>query len=479
MTFSFMLLSQNNECLKAFNKGKELYYQENYDEALKFFKIAEFHADESMLQDIATWGKKCEITIVTSPGTLAFEANSNKNKTIQIETNALSWNFSCNSKWCIVRKTDKGLTVNCKDNEKTYRREAIIYINAGKKQVTVTVSQMAKQKIELSRDTMYFDKTMMMDSVIVKTSNWKIDSVSGGCSAIKSMHDNNVLIVFCQKNKKTYSITNNVYISTPNDNKTIIIFQEGSDVIFDVDTRDIVFGNSGGTIERKVNTNVDNFSVEYHSDWFDAFKTNDTIKVICHSNQMMSNRYDSLFLVHPYGNIPIKIRQEAAFIKVENNYDTYKFVTINYSFSLQPQSAIGLTVGYIKKFGAFVSVMSGFGFKGFSTDLSSDDNGFVNGNYPFYTGKTSKSRLSVIVGGIASIKDKVFVRAGLGYGTKKLAYETNDGKWINHSKYSYSGVDISVGAQTFFSDKFTVSLDVITTSFKAAELKLGFGLKLN
>lgn len=163
---------------------------------------------------------------------------------------------------------------------------------------------------------------------------------------------------------------------------------------------------------------------------------------------------------------------------VETEYKQYKYVTLNGSYSIQPQGAIGFTVGYIKKFGAFVSVMTGFGFKGFSADMTADDNGFVNGDYPFYTGKTSKSRLSVIVGGIASIKDKVFIRAGLGYGTRKLAYETEEGKWINHSKYSYNGVDLSLGAQTFFK-KFTVSLDVVTTSFKATELKLGFGLKLN
>ena len=310
MTFSFMLLSQNNEYQKALDRGKELYYQENYDEALKFFKIAEFHADESLQQDIAAWINKCEITIVTTPETLSFEANSNKNRTIQIETNALSWNYSCNSNWCIVKKIDNGLTVNCKDNEKTYRREALININAGKKQVTVTVKQKAKQKIELSRDTLYFDKNMMMDSVFVKTSNWKIDSVSSGCSAIKSIADNDMLIVFCKKNTKTYSITNNVYISTPNDNKTITILQEGCDVIFDVDTRDIGFGHSGGTIRRKVNTNVDEFFVNYNSDWFDAFIINDTLNVICQNNQIMNERYDSLFLVHPFGNTPIKVHQD-------------------------------------------------------------------------------------------------------------------------------------------------------------------------
>ncbi len=161
----------------------------------------------------------------------------------------------------------------------------------------------------------------------------------------------------------------------------------------------------------------------------------------------------------------------------KKDYKQYKFITLNTSLSIQPQFAVGFTAGYVKKFGGFISIMTGFGFKGFSAETTSDDNGFVNGDYPMYTGKTSKSRLSIIVGGIMSVTDKVYVRAGVGYGTRKVAYETVDGKWINYGKESYSGIDLSAGAQTFIK-RFTLSFDLVTTSFKAMECKLGFGFTL-
>lgn len=160
------------------------------------------------------------------------------------------------------------------------------------------------------------------------------------------------------------------------------------------------------------------------------------------------------------------------------NYEPHTFITLNGSLSFQPQFAMGLTFGYVKQYGVFASVMTGFGFKGFSTNITSDENGYVNGKYPDYTGNTSSSRLSIIVGGIASIKEKVFLRAGLGYGTRCVAYETKDGTWINHGAVSYSGIDMSFGVQAFF-NKYTGSFDIVTTSFEAVELKFGIGITID
>ena len=179
-------------------------------------------------------------------------------------------------------------------------------------------------------------------------------------------------------------------------------------------------------------------------------------------------------------NIVVEIAEPTEKIINEIEKDTcevHKFITINGSYSLQPQGAVGFTVGYVKKFGGFISIMSGFGFKGFSADKTSDDNGFVNGDYPFYTGKTSKTRLSIILGGIMCVTDNVYLKAGLGYGTRRVAYETVDGKWINYGKYCYNGVDLSLGAQTFI-EQFTLSFDLVTTSFKSMECKLGLGITI-
>ena len=177
-------------------------------------------------------------------------------------------------------------------------------------------------------------------------------------------------------------------------------------------------------------------------------------------------------------NIVVEVAEPTEKITTTPNkkeFKEYKFITLNGSLSFQPQGAVGFTVGYVKKFGGFISIMTGFGFKGFSADKTSDDNGFVNGNYPLYTGKKSKSRLSIIVGGIMCATDKLYVRAGAGYGTRMVSYETADGKWINYGKNSYSGIDLSAGVQTFIK-RFTASFDIVTTSFLMMECKLGLGI---
>lgn len=472
------LCSQNNEFQKAFNKGKELYYQENYDEALKYFKIADFHAENELKQEINKWKDKCDIKLNLSSSSLSFKTNNNKNRLIQVETNALSWNYSCNQKWCRITKNESGLLINCYDNDKTTNRNAVITVTAGKKQQTITVTQIAKPKFELSRDTIYFSKDMIKDSVIVTASSWQIDSVSDGCSATISK-DSNVLNVFCQKNRKTYEIEKHVYLSSLKEYKVLTIIQEASDVIFELDTREMHFNSAGGEFSRLVNTNLDYFSTHSDTSWFNVINTNTSIKVICEENNTKNTRSGKVIITHPYGQNSFVVSQDAGNNKktYDNNYPTYKFITLNTSLSIQPQFAVGLTAGYVKKFGGFISIMTGLGFKGFSADMTSDDNGFVNGNYPLYTGKTSKSRLSIILGGIMSVTDKVYVRAGIGYGTRKVAYETVDGKWINYGKESYSGIDLSAGAQTFIK-RFTLSFDLVTTSFKAMECKLGFGFTL-
>lgn len=151
------------------------------------------------------------------------------------------------------------------------------------------------------------------------------------------------------------------------------------------------------------------------------------------------------------------------------------FITLNGSINDQPVFALGLTVGYVKKFGCYLSFMTGFDFSALSADLTSSHNGYVYGSYPFYSGNKSRSRLSVIVGGIVSLNDNFAVRAGLGYGINKVAWETTSGTWINQGDEEVTGIDIALGVQGFI-NKFTLSGDLVTTNFKTIEFKFGFGL---
>ena len=73
-----------------------------------------------------------------------------------------------------------------------------------------------------------------------------------------------------------------------------------------------------------------------------------------------------------------------------------------------------------------------------------------------------------IVGGLA-------LRVGAGYGIRNFAYEMTDGKYVKNTDVSASGIDAAVGAQ-YKIGKIVVSLDMVTTSFKIFEAKLGVGM---
>lgn len=154
--------------------------------------------------------------------------------------------------------------------------------------------------------------------------------------------------------------------------------------------------------------------------------------------------------------------------------DVYNFVTANASINKYGDLSYGLTFGRVSKFGFFASVMSSFDFNGFKTDFECDTEGYVDGNYPIYTGKESVTSLSAIAGLMMRIYKPLSVRLGAGYGTRIISYETLDSKWIKNTSLSYSGIDVQLGLQCNIGG-FVLSVDGVTTSFKEYEAKVGLG----
>lgn len=150
------------------------------------------------------------------------------------------------------------------------------------------------------------------------------------------------------------------------------------------------------------------------------------------------------------------------------------FFTLNVAYTNSPQTSFGFTFGQCRKVGWFVSLMSGFDFKGLSSDAECNESGYVGNAYPLYSGNDSKNRLSIMGGAMFRFNRMVYSRIGVGYGLRNLNYETADGKWIRATEYSTSGVDMSAGLLFNFKG-FVLSGDVVTTNFKTLEFKLGIG----
>lgn len=162
-------------------------------------------------------------------------------------------------------------------------------------------------------------------------------------------------------------------------------------------------------------------------------------------------------------------------LRVKERWPRETFVTLNAAYSLAPQVSFGFSVGQVKRFGWFVSVMTNGNFSGFEADGDCDAHGFLpDGHLMQYTGEVSKMRLSVMAGGMMRISGPWMARVGLGYGNHTIRWETIDGQWLRNTAYSMQGLDLSAGVQMHHKG-FAMSLEAVTTQFQDVELKIGLG----
>lgn len=162
-------------------------------------------------------------------------------------------------------------------------------------------------------------------------------------------------------------------------------------------------------------------------------------------------------------------------VKLKEKWYKETFITFNAALSPLPQASFGFSVGQVKHFGWFVSVMSNGNFSGFSYAADCDKNGYTAEGYlPSYTGDISKMRLSVMGGGMMRLSGPLCARVGVGYGNRTMRWKVIDGSWNRIKDSSFEGVDLSAGLQLNLGG-FVASLEAVTTQFQTIEGKLGLG----
>ena len=162
---------------------------------------------------------------------------------------------------------------------------------------------------------------------------------------------------------------------------------------------------------------------------------------------------------------------------VDSTIPSVWFTTANFAYSMAPQVSFGFSVGQVKRFGWFLSVMSNFGFKAMQYDYTADADGLVDDNILLYNGESCSTRLSFLAGGMMRMADPLYVRVGAGYGMRVKSWYTEDGYLVKMSEDSWSGIDLTAGVQLHLKG-FVLSLDAVTTSFKDVEAKVGVGYSL-
>lgn len=134
----------------------------------------------------------------------------------------------------------------------------------------------------------------------------------------------------------------------------------------------------------------------------------------------------------------------------------------------------GIMIGVVKKAGAYAKVKANF--KNQETSLECTEAGTSPEGTPmWFTGNTQGSRLAV-TGGLLVRAAKVFYTyGGLGYGYKKLAWESVGDEWAENTDKSYDGLEAELGGIVRLKN-FAMSLGVQTNSFKYFEATVGIGI---
>lgn len=161
--------------------------------------------------------------------------------------------------------------------------------------------------------------------------------------------------------------------------------------------------------------------------------------------------------------------------KTATDVESKTFIMANFAYSTAPQTSLGLTFATAKKFGWFVSAMTGLSFEAMSAKVECDENGMIDGQPVFYNGQTSRSRLSVTAGVMYRVMKPVYLKLGLGYGSRALAWQDTEGQWVKNAAYSVGGLDMSAGVLLNIG-KIACSVDAVSTNAQTLEVKVGLGI---
>ena len=159
-------------------------------------------------------------------------------------------------------------------------------------------------------------------------------------------------------------------------------------------------------------------------------------------------------------------------------YPWSNFVMVNGAYAFYPEYAFGITYARVKQYGFYVSAMINPSIR-FQADHYASASGAIDGEYPFYSGKHTSTRISATAGALVRLHIPMYLYAGVGYGYRGLFYETTDHEWVawRTANTIYHGMNWEAGLMGNIKG-FAISLGVSSiTDFSNMyyEAKLGLG----
>lgn len=159
-------------------------------------------------------------------------------------------------------------------------------------------------------------------------------------------------------------------------------------------------------------------------------------------------------------------------------YPWSNFIMVNGAYALCPEYAFGITYARVKQCGFYISAMMNPSIR-FHADYHASTHGTIYGEYPFYSGNYTSTRVSATAGTLVRLHIPMYLYAGVGYGYRGLFYETTDHEWVawHTANTIYHGMHWEAGLMGNIKG-FAISLGVSSiTDFSNMyyEAKLGLG----
>lgn len=159
-------------------------------------------------------------------------------------------------------------------------------------------------------------------------------------------------------------------------------------------------------------------------------------------------------------------------------YPWSNYVMVNGAYAFYPEYAFGITYARVKQYGFYVNAMMNPSVR-FQADHYASASGAIDGEYPFYSGKHTSTRISATAGALVRLHIPMYLYAGVGYGYRGLFYETTEYEWVawRTANTIYHGMNWEVGLMGNIKG-FAISLGVSSiTDFSNMyyEAKLGLG----
>lgn len=159
-------------------------------------------------------------------------------------------------------------------------------------------------------------------------------------------------------------------------------------------------------------------------------------------------------------------------------YPWSNLILVNGAYAFYPEYAFGITYARVKQYGFYVSAMMNPSVR-FQADHYASANGAIDGEYPFYSGKHTSTRISATAGALVRLHIPMYLYAGVGYGYRGLFYETTEHEWVawRTANTIYHGMHWEAGLMGNIKG-FAISLGVSSiTDFSNMyyEAKLGLG----